>query len=581
MNKITHPIILETACGHDGKEKNLIKLIDIAKKANAKNIKFQIFNLEERALEKTKEHKIFKRLVLSEVSWKNSIQYAKKKKLNVFSDIYGEYSLQIALKNNVDGLKIHSEDFFNSFFIEKCIDTKKTVLIGIGGTHRSEIYDLVKFLLNKKKDTSKIILMPGVQTFPTPLDAHSLSEIADLKNKYSKYGFKIGYADHIDGSDDLAKFFPMVAYQAGAEVIEKHFTDDRKLKRTDYQSALNKKEVIKFVKNFDRFTNTMKPIGLFNKYEKQYRKMFKKSAALNKIKKKGELIDKNDLVFLKETNNPSDITSHNLINKTLISDIKYKQTVRLNNVKQKIGAIIVARTSSNRLPNKALCKINNEESIQVLIKRIKKIKSLNKIILATSTDKSDDILEKIAIRNNIDFFRGSLNNVALRYYEAAKKFKLDQILRITGDAILCDDAMFNKSIKNHLKKGSDVTFMTNMPYGTAKEIFNFKTIETIALNAVKPENTEYLEFFLENSRNFKVDHIESDYTFDKSIRLTLDYKDDLILFNKIFNHFKNDVENFTLKDVLLFLKNNPKLIKINNHHKPKFSKEELNLNLKI
>ena len=41
--------------------------------------------------------------------------------------------------------------------------------------------------------------MPGVQTFPTPLDAHSLSEIIDLKQKYSKYGFKIGYADHIDG----------------------------------------------------------------------------------------------------------------------------------------------------------------------------------------------------------------------------------------------------------------------------------------------------------------------------------------------------------------------------------------------
>ena len=56
----------------------------------------------------------------------------KKKKLNIFSDIYGEYSLNIALKNNVDGLKIHSEDFFNSYFIEKCVDTKKTVLIGIG-----------------------------------------------------------------------------------------------------------------------------------------------------------------------------------------------------------------------------------------------------------------------------------------------------------------------------------------------------------------------------------------------------------------------------------------------------------------
>ena len=79
MKKNTHPVILETACGHDGKEKNLFKLIDIAKQANAKNIKFQIFNLEERALKKTKENKIFKRLVLSEVSWKKSIQYAKKK----------------------------------------------------------------------------------------------------------------------------------------------------------------------------------------------------------------------------------------------------------------------------------------------------------------------------------------------------------------------------------------------------------------------------------------------------------------------------------------------------------------------
>ena len=86
--------------------------------------------------------------------------------------------------------------------------------------------------------------------------------------------------------DDLAKLFPMTAYQAGAEIIEKHFTDDRKFKRTDYHSALNSQEVIKFIKNFDRFAKTMKPISLFNKYEKQYRKMFKKSAALNKIKKR-------------------------------------------------------------------------------------------------------------------------------------------------------------------------------------------------------------------------------------------------------------------------------------------------------
>ena len=54
MKKTTHPVILETACKYDGREKNLFKLIDIAKKASAKNIKFQIFNLEELGFTKYK-----------------------------------------------------------------------------------------------------------------------------------------------------------------------------------------------------------------------------------------------------------------------------------------------------------------------------------------------------------------------------------------------------------------------------------------------------------------------------------------------------------------------------------------------
>ena len=140
--------------------------------------------------------------------------------------------------------------------------------------------------------------------------------------------------------------------------------------------------------------------------------------------------------------------------------------------------------------------------------------------------------------------------------------------------------MLEKAIENQLLKGSDVTFINNMPYGTAKEVFTFKTIETIAKNAMTPKNTEYLEWYLENSRNFKVEYIKSNYAFDKSIRLTLDYKDDLVLFRKIFKQFKN-VNKFTLEDVLYFLKKNPKLIKINNHYKPKFSRKDLNLSLKI
>lgn len=580
MNLKIDPIILETACGHDGSEKNLLRLIDIAYFSQGKNIKFQIFNLEERALINTKEYKIFKNLVLSENTWKKSIQYAKKKKLSVFSDVYGEYSLNLALKNNVDGIKIHSEDFFNSFFIEKCLRTRRPVLIGVGGTYRSEIFDLVKFFFNKKL-TQNIILMPGVQNFPTPINAHSISELKDLIIKYKKYNIKVGYADHISGNDKFASIFPLMAYSAGAYVIEKHFTDDRKLKRTDYHSALNKDEVKNFIVNFKKLNLTMQPIQKFNKFETKYRNMFKKSAALVKAAKINKKIKKNDIFFIKDTKTPSSISSHRLINKKILTKLDHSKTIKFTNINQTVGAIIVARTSSNRLKNKAIKKINNIESISQVIERVKKIKGVNKVILATSTDKSDDILERIALKRKIECFRGSLNNVASRFYMAAKKYKLDQIVRVTGDAILCDEVMLEKAIINQLKKGTDVTFIKNMPYGTAREVFTFNTIETITQNAEVSKNTEYLEWFLENSRNFKVGYIKSNYKFNKTIRLTLDFKEDLILFNNIFKYFKNDVGNFTLKDVLVYLKKNPKLIKINNYHKPKFSRKDLNINLKI
>ena len=79
MKLFKYPIILETACGHNGNIKILKKLVDIAAYSQSKIIKFQIFYLKERALKNTKEYKIFKPLVISEKNWKYIIDYAKRK----------------------------------------------------------------------------------------------------------------------------------------------------------------------------------------------------------------------------------------------------------------------------------------------------------------------------------------------------------------------------------------------------------------------------------------------------------------------------------------------------------------------
>ena len=573
-------VIAETACGHDGSLNKLKKLIDIASEAKAKAIKFQIYKLHERSLPNTKEYKIFKKLLLTDNSWEIAVKYAKKKKMFVFADVFGHESFELAESVKVDGFKIHSEDTLNTGLIKNIIKKNKIVLIGIGGTHRVEIKSLLQELKVNGK-IKNVVLMPGVQTFPTPLEAHSIKEVTDLIKKYSNYGVKVGFADHIEGGTEPSFILPLMALSAGAVVIEKHYTTDRALKQTDYHSALNKKEIKIFIKKVNHFSSLLNPVSDLNKWEIQYRKMFKKSPSVNIFKKKDEIINLKDLTYVKNSKKPQSLSAQQLVGRRLRRDLNKDSLVSLNDIRQKVGIIVVARVTSTRLPNKATCKILGKESLAVLLQRMKRVKNSDEIILATSKDKSDDILEEIANKEEVKFFRGSLDDVALRYYEAAKQYKLDQIVRITGDAILCDEVMLDKAIVSQISKGSDVTFIKNMPYGTAKEVFSFRTIEAVAKNAEKSENTEYLEWYLENSRNFKVNYIKSDYVFNKSIRLTLDYKEDLVLFNKIFDHFKNKIDQFTLKDVLFFLKKNPKIIKINNHLKPKFSKRDLNTSLEI
>ena len=497
----------------------------------------------------------------------------------VFADIFGLESFKLAERIKVDGYKIHSEDTLNFKFIEKVVKSNKIILIGVGGSHRIEIKSLLNYL-KKKGINKKIILMTGVQTFPTPFIAHSISEVKDLIDKYSKYGIKVGFSDHIKGGTEESFILPIMALSAGASAIEKHFTTDRKFKQTDYHSSLNKDELKKFIISISKYKQILNPVRDFNKWEKSYRNMFKKSPVVSKNKIKGEKIKPSEIIYLKNSSNLQSLNINQICNKKIINNVISGAPISLKDIYQRVGIIIVARNSSNRFPKKALAKICGKESIACLIDRMKKVKNADEIILATSISKSDDSLVKIAKREKIKYFRGSLKNVASRYHDAAKKFNLDHVVRITGDAILCDEHMLERAIDTQITKGTDVVFMKNMPYGTAKEVFSLRVIEAISKYSENPENTEYLEWFLENSRNFKIDYVRSNYKFDKKIRLTLDYKEDLLQLNKIFKAFKS-IKEFTLKDVLNYLKKNKKVVKINCHLKPKFNRNEINTKLFI
>ncbi len=585
-------LIAEIACGHEGSLLKFKKLINAAYESGCKTIKSQIFIPEERVTIDHPEWKLFNKVCLSANDWKKASDYISKKKMNFFADIFGYQGLKIAKKLNIHGYKIHSEDFLNFHFILDIIKLNKITLIGVGGAHRKEIHDLLCLLKNKNFN-KKIFLMPGIQTFPTPLKFHSLFEIKNMHDNYANdFEVKIGCADHISGDDDDSFIFPISALSSGASLIEKHLTFDRKLKWEDYESALDKNNFKKFVKLVKKYAALNQKIGNLNNAEIKYRKHFKKIPVANKLIKKNQLILTKDIIYIKDFKLKTPLSSIDIINKKSNKIINKNQPITLNDLKLNIGIVLVVRTTSERLKNKAIRKIGKDETITHLIKRLKKVKNCKNIILATSTDKTDDVLEKIARKNNIKVFRGSLNNLSDRFYKAADKYKLDHIVRVTGDDILRDEIMIDKAIESHLKNSCDVTITSNMPYGTQSEIFSYGTIKTIMERVEVQSNTEYLEWFLQNDRYFSVNYVPSKYKFDSKIRLTLDYKEDLLLFKKIFEYFNKIKKNdFNLRDVLELFKNNKNLIKINNFLNPKYNtiktkkgnyySNEINLNLNI
>ena len=424
----------------------------------------------------------------------------------------------------------------------------------------------------------KIILMTGVQTFPTPIEAHSLQEIVDLKNKYSKYKVKVGFSDHVEGGKDEAISLPLMAFSAGADIVEKHITINRKDKWIDYHSALNCINFIKFIKQVNVLCPLLQSIKEMNSYEKSYRKMFKKSPAFSNNLDKGHLISFDDIRYMKDTENSIPVSSINLVNKKTSKSVSRGEIITNHALQNRVGAIIVARCGSSRLPNKALRKIDGIESIVRVIDRIKCCKNVEQIILATTQEEVDNQLVRIAEREGISFYRGSTNNVASRYFEAANNFNLNHFVRITGDAIFCDEEMIDKAIISHLQSSCDVTFMKNMPFGTHKEVVSLNAIEVIIETASNPDNTEYLEYFLENDRYFNINYVESNYKFNSKLRMTLDYKEDLLFFEKIYKHFNNGRSNFTLREVLKWLGDNEDVVMINAH---KTQKTPANLQLDV
>ena len=232
----------------------------------------------------------------------------------------------------------------------------------------------------------------------------------------------------------------------------------------------------------------------------------------------------------------------------------------------KIIAIVQARMDSLRLPGKVMKSIMAKPMLWHIINRLQNSELIDEVIIATTIDEKDNLVEDLANNNNFNVFRGSIDDVLDRYYQTAKKYKADVIVRITGDCPLIDPFVVDEVIQFFLDNEVDYasnTIKPTYPDGLDTEVFTFDVLEKAWKEAnLQSEREHVTPYFRNHPEIFNLGNFEN--TTDLShMRWCVDRDNDLEFVQEVFQRLYNKKPLFLMKEVLDLLKENPELNEIN------------------
>jgi spore coat polysaccharide biosynthesis protein SpsF len=239
----------------------------------------------------------------------------------------------------------------------------------------------------------------------------------------------------------------------------------------------------------------------------------------------------------------------------------------------KIVAIIQARMGSTRLPGKVLMDICGKPMLTRGYDRVRKAKTIDEMVVATTDQENDDVLENFCKNSGWNSFRGSQDDVLDRYYLAAKEYHADAVVRITSDCPLIDHAVIDRVVKSYLAKRKKVDYASNLlpmrtyPRGLDTEIMSFDALERAWNEDNDPRTREHVtQYIVSDPSKFRLTGITNPIDFSY-MRWTVDVPEDLELVRKIYSHFGE--LDFSWNEAAEFLLTRPELLSLNNSVKQK------------
>jgi spore coat polysaccharide biosynthesis protein SpsF (cytidylyltransferase family) len=248
-------------------------------------------------------------------------------------------------------------------------------------------------------------------------------------------------------------------------------------------------------------------------------------------------------------------------------------TVNVLKATRKTLAILQARISSTRLPGKVLLPILGEPMLFRQIERVNRCARFDKLIVATSSDLTDDPLAFECTNHQVECFRWSLDDVLDRFVQAAKRYQPETVVRLTGDCPLADPELIDKVIEYFWE--GDFDYVSNcdpptFPDGLDVEVIKFSCLETAHREAVLPSHREHVTPFIRSHpERFRLGNYACD-TNRSQLRWTVDESEDLEFVRSIYEMLYPAKPDFRTDDILNALEKHRNLQTINS----KFERNE-------
>jgi spore coat polysaccharide biosynthesis protein SpsF len=236
-----------------------------------------------------------------------------------------------------------------------------------------------------------------------------------------------------------------------------------------------------------------------------------------------------------------------------------------------IVTVIQTRRGSSRLPDKVLMCLAGKPLFVRQAERVLASALCGTVVIATTTDTNDDLIEYICRKENLKCYRGHATDLIDRHYKAALQYNADVVVKIPSDCPLISPEIIDRVIGYYLETGNAFDYVSNLhpatyPDGNDVEVMTMEALENAWLNAHRPFEREHTTpFFWEQPDKFRIGNVVMEGGEDLSMvhRWTIDYKEDFLFIKKVFTELYAGEPPFSYKDILELLKKREDIYQVN------------------